>query len=81
MNLKISENIENTSIKYYADAQKTKYTIKIDCSDGENPYGCSKNIIKSLNEITTRDISNYSYDNSLKKEIAKYWDIKESNIV
>lgn len=81
MNLKISENIEKTSIKYYADAQETNYKIKIDCSDGENPYGCSKYILKSLSKITTTDISNYSYDNSLKKQIAKYWNIKESNIV
>ena len=29
MDLKISENIKNTNIKYYADAKKTNYTIKI----------------------------------------------------
>ena len=29
MDLKISENIKNTNIKYYADAKKTNYTIKM----------------------------------------------------
>ncbi len=81
MNLKISEYIENTSTKYYADAKKLKYDIKIDCSDGENPYGCSKKVMQSLAEIKESDITNYSYDNSLKQEIAKYWNIQDSNIV
>ena len=81
MDLKISENIKNTNIKYYADAKKTNYTIKIDCSDGENPYGCSKKVMQALNEINDIEITNYSYDNSLKKEIAKYWNIKENNVL
>lgn len=81
MDLKISEYIENTSTKYYADAKKLNYNIKIDCSDGENPYGCSKKVILSLAEIKNSDITNYSYDNTLKQEIAKYWNIQNSNIV
>lgn len=81
MDLKISKYIENTNIKYYADAKKTKYNIKIDCSDGENPYGCSQKVMKILNKIKLTDISNYSYDNELKKEISNYWKIEENNIV
>ena len=33
MDLKISENIKNTNIKYYADAKKTNYTIKKDVKE------------------------------------------------
>ena len=81
MNLKISENIENIDIRYYADAKKMDYNIIIDCSDGENPYGCSKKVMKALENIKASDITNYSYDDTLKKEIANYWNIDTSNIV
>ena len=81
MNLKIAENIENINTRYYADAKKLDYNIIIDCSDGENPYGCSKKVMKVLEKIKCSDITNYSYDDTLKKEIANYWNINTSNIV
>ena len=81
MNLKISNIIKNTKIKYYAKEGKNKYEIKLDCSDGENPYGCSDKVLEELKNIKIDDISKYSYDLELKNEIAKYWNINTNNIV
>ncbi len=81
MNLKISKYIKNAQIKSYANGEKVKYDIKVDCSDGENPYGCSNEVMKELKNIKLEDISKYSYDNKLKEELAKYWKINLNNIV
>ena len=81
MELKISKDIRDTKIRYYADGKKMRYNIEIDCSDGENPYGCSKTVISNLQSIEYKDITKYSYDNQLKEEIAKYWNINVNNIV
>ena len=81
MNLKISNNIKNSKIKCYAKEIKSENEIKLDCSDGENPYGCSSKILQELKNISIEDISKYSYDIGLKKEIAKYWNTSINNIV
>ena len=81
MNLKISNYIKDTKTKYYAKEGKKEYEIKLDCSDGENPYGCSNKILEELKKIKIEDISNYSYDMELKNEIAKYWNIDSNNII
>ena len=57
MNLKISKYIKNAQIKSYANGEKVKYDIKVDCSDGENPYGCSNEVMKELKNIKLEDIS------------------------
>ncbi|MEE0865935.1 MAG: aminotransferase class I/II-fold pyridoxal phosphate-dependent enzyme [Clostridia bacterium] len=81
MELKISNLIKNEELNNYANGKKLNYKTLIDCSDGKNPYGCSKNILQILNKINMEDITDYSHDNKFKEEIAKYWNIKTNNIV
>lgn len=81
MELKISNLIKNEELNNYANEKKSNYKTLIDCSDGKNPYGCSKNILQMLNKIDVEDITDYSHDNKFKEEIAKYWNIKTNNIV
>lgn len=45
MELKISNLIKNEELNNYANGKKLNYKTLIDCSDGKNPYGCSKNIL------------------------------------
>lgn len=81
MDLKISNSVKNTNLRYYANGKQINYEIKVDCSDGENPFGCSKKILEPLKDISYDDISRYSYDNTLKEELAKYWKIEVDNII
>jgi len=48
----------------------------LDCSLGENPFGCSPLVRKALKEIERSDVERYpkeAYYSQLKKKIAEYW--------
>jgi len=80
MELKICDLIKNEELNNYANEEKSNFKVSIDCSEGKNPYGCSKDVLPILNQITTNDISEYPHNNTLKEEIAKYWNIKAENV-
>ena len=76
MNLKISQAIADAEINNYANNN-----IMIDCSDGINPFGCSKKALKNLVEITEKDISTYFHANDLLEKLKSYWGVPKENIV
>jgi len=48
----------------------------LDCSLGENPFGCSPLVRKALKEIERSDVERYpkeAYYSQLKEKIAEYW--------
>lgn len=81
MELKICNLIKNEELTNYANEEKLDFKVSIDCSEGKNPYGCSENVLPILNQITVNDISEYPHNNTLKEEIAKYWNVKTNNVV
>ena len=61
-------------IKKVSYAKEEESTKLLDCGDGCNPYGCSEQVLQTLQqEVKPQDIYSYPHGFQLKDAIIHYW--------